>query len=92
MPNLKNFYFYLNRKTVTENYSPELLNGYVWKQMLNDHLPNLSKFEFYMIIRKAFPLLNMHDIIASFSPIARQYLHWQMIIDQWVMYKETDSE
>ena len=60
--------------------------------MLDDRVPNLSQFEFYIIIRKAFPLLNLHDIIVSFIPITRQYPHWQMIADQWVMYKENDRE
>ena len=50
--------------------------------MLDDRVPNLSQFEFYIIIRKAFPLLNLHDIIVSFIPITRQYPHWQMIADQ----------
>lgn len=92
MPNLKNFYFYFNRKIIPDNYSPELLDGYVWKQMLDDHVPNLSQFEFYIIIRKAFPMLNLHDIIASFIPMTRQYSDWEMIVDQWVMYKENDCK
>ena len=92
MPNLKHFYFHLDGKTITEKYSPELLDGYMWNQMLNDYLPNLSRFEFYMIIKKAFPLLNLDDIVASFIPIARQYPGWQMIVDQWVGYKQNDSE
>ena len=92
MPRLQRFYFYLNRKIITDSYSPELLEGHFWKRMLDAHAANLSQFEFYLIIRKAFPLLNLHDIVASFIPISRRYPHWHMMVEQWTMYQQTDSE
>ena len=60
--------------------------------MLDNHTRNLSQIEFYMIITKEYPLLDIYQISASFIPIARQYPNWDMMIDQWTMYKHNDSK
>ncbi|CAF3864820.1 unnamed protein product [Rotaria sp. Silwood1] len=48
MPNIKHFYFHLAVRSAEWPFPGELLDGYVWQQMLELHLPYLSKFEFHI--------------------------------------------
>jgi len=85
MPNLKHFYFYLLVRSAEWPFPRELLNGYVWQQMLELHLPCLSKFEFHMSIIKTFPVLNLNIIVNSFKYFVEKYSNWHMIIDRWTL-------
>ncbi|CAF1427415.1 unnamed protein product [Rotaria sordida] len=92
MPNLKYFYFHLLVRSAEWPFPDELLNGYVWQQMLELHLPHLSKFEFHMSIIKSFPILNLDIIIKSFEYFVRKYSNWHMIIDRWTLDCQYEEE
>ncbi|CAF4898463.1 unnamed protein product, partial [Rotaria sp. Silwood2] len=83
MPNLIRFHFVLAVGKVEWPYVAELLDGYVWKQMLELYVPCLSKFKFHMSIFKPLPELNLDIIGNSFAYFVEKYSNWHMIIDQW---------
>jgi hypothetical protein len=84
MPNLKRFYFYMSERTPSWSFPGELLDGHLWKEML-EHLPYLSKFEFYMLVVKPFPKLNLYTIVNSFLKFVKKYPDWHMVVDRWRM-------
>jgi len=83
MPNLKHFYFYLIVQTLLWPFTNQYLDGYIWQQMLELHLPCLSKFEFNMTIKKRLPKLDLDFVIDSFKYFVNKYSKWDMIIDRW---------
>jgi hypothetical protein len=83
MPNLMNFYFHLSLKEPKWQFSDELLDGHVWQDMLECHVPHLSKFEFHMTILKKYPRLNLDIVIKSFEYFVKKYPNWNIIIDRW---------
>ncbi|CAF2783699.1 unnamed protein product [Rotaria sp. Silwood2] len=83
MPNLIRFHFILAVGKVEWPYVAELLDGYVWKQILELYVPCLSKFKFHMSIFKPLPELNLDIIGNSFAYFVEKYSNWHMIIDQW---------
>ncbi|CAF4166119.1 unnamed protein product [Rotaria sp. Silwood2] len=60
MPNLSRFYFTLASRMTAFSYYRELLNGFVWQQLLKRYVSCLSKFEFHISILKTFSSLNLH--------------------------------
>jgi len=90
MPNLKQFYFNFIHKTISP-FPDELLDGYVWKQMLEVYVPYLSKFEFHMSIVKKYPKLDLDIVIKSFEYFVGKYSNWNMIIDRWQYNVENQS-
>jgi len=83
MPNLMHFYFLLTIRRMTWSFPGELLDGDVWKQMLEVHVPYLSKFEFHMSIEKGRPKLDLDIIVNSFEYFVTKYSNWHMIINRW---------
>ncbi|CAF2797397.1 unnamed protein product [Rotaria sp. Silwood2] len=67
----------------TWSFSGELLDGYIWKQMLELHVPYLFKFEFHMWIAKKRPKLDLDIVVSSFEYFVRKYSNWHMIINRW---------
>ena len=84
MPNLMHFYFHLIIRRATLPFPSELLDGSVWKQILEYHVPYLSTFEFHMSIAKRRPKLYLDIVVNSFEYFVRKYSNWHMIIDRWV--------
>jgi len=83
MPNLMHLYFHLTIRKTTWPFPGELLDGYVWQQMLERYVSCLSKFEFHMSIVKRYPKLDLDIIVNSFEYFVRKYSNWHMIIDRW---------
>ncbi len=67
MPNLIHFYFHLTIRKASWPFPGELLDGYVWQQMLEPYVPCSSKFEFNMSIVKRRPKLDLDIIVNSFE-------------------------
>jgi len=86
VPNLTHFYFTLVTRSRKWLVPDELLNGYVWQQMLDRSVPRLSKFEFQMSFQLAYTTLDIDMIINSFEMLVAKYSNWQMIFDQWKLY------
>ncbi len=83
MPNLIRLYFIFVPMSADWPFPGELLDGYVWKQMFELHVPYLSTFEFHMSIVKKLPSLDLDIIVNSFECFVREYSNWHMIIDRW---------
>ncbi|CAM4760894.1 unnamed protein product [Rotaria magnacalcarata] len=83
MPNLIRFHFNLAIRKAEWTFPGELLDGHVWKQMLELHVPYLSEFDFHMAIFKKIPELDLDIIVNSFECIVETYSDWHMIIDRW---------
>ncbi|CAF1573938.1 unnamed protein product, partial [Adineta steineri] len=83
MHNLKYFIFIF--KPIRSNYlfPVDLIDGYVWQEMLELYVPYLSKFEFHMSIWKYSPRTDLNIVINSFKYFVNKYSNWHMIIDQW---------
>jgi hypothetical protein len=92
MPNLKYFIFILGRQKSRRSFPSELLDGYVWQQMLELNVPCLSKFEFHMSIRKGYAPIDLDIVVNSFEYFVRKYSNWHMIIDQWKLNSKTPSK
>lgn len=92
MPNLRYFYFTLS--TMYSNYAfpGELVNGKVWKRMLERYVPCLSKFEFDMLIPTQTLGLSLLRIVNSFVCCTRKYSNWHMVIDRWKSNTQIDGE
>ncbi|CAF4688792.1 unnamed protein product [Rotaria sp. Silwood1] len=87
MPNLIHFNFNLMIPSAIWPFPHELLNGYVWQQMLEFYIPCLSKFEFHMSIIKRYPKLDLDFVVHSFEYFSQKYPNWNMIIDRWRLYR-----
>ncbi len=83
VPNLTHFYFTLVTRSRKWLVPDELLNGYVWQQMLDRSVPRLSKFEFLMSIQRAYASFDIDMIINSFEMFVTKYSNWNMVIDRW---------
>jgi len=92
MPNLRHFYFLLSIHTTAWPFPDELLDGDVWKQILELYVPCLSKFEFHMSIVKGIPRLNLKIIVNSFEYFVKKYSNWHMIIDRWELTFQMESK
>ncbi|CAF1460517.1 unnamed protein product [Rotaria sp. Silwood1] len=84
MPNLIRFKFLHGTRTVALPVVDDLVNGYVWQQMLEMHVPFLSRFDFHISIVKSYPKLDIDMVVNSFQYFVKKYPKWQMIIDRWV--------
>jgi hypothetical protein len=78
---LKQFYFALTHAAMWP-FPGELLDGNVWKQMVELYIPCLSKFEFHMSIEKRYPKLDLDIIVNSFEYFVTKYSNRHMIIDR----------
>ena len=83
VPNLIHFYFLFGIRSMHWPFPDELLNGYVWQEILDRYVPHLSKFEFDMSIKKTYPSIGLDMIVNSFEVFVRKYSNWNMIIDHW---------
>jgi hypothetical protein len=92
MPSLKYFYFILSRKNSNWAFPGELVDGLVWKRMLELYVPSLSKFEFHMLIATQILGSNLHTIVNSFVCCVRKYSNWHMIIDRWKSYTQIEGK
>ncbi len=79
MPNLIRLYFILITKSAEWPFPGELLDGYVWKEMLELYVPYLSKFEFHMSIVKRFSKLDLDRIVNSFEYFVRKHCNLHRI-------------
>ncbi|CAF2797166.1 unnamed protein product [Rotaria sp. Silwood2] len=84
MPNLIRFKFLHETRTVALPVIDDLANGYVWQQILEMHVPFLSKFDFHISIVKSYSKLDIDMVVNSFQNFVKKYPKWQMIIDRWV--------
>ena len=89
MPNLNHFYFNHSIQLSSISFPVELLNSYVWYEMLECYAPYLSKFEFHMLISKQYPRLNLDIIMNSFECLIRKYRKWNIIINRWKYRKRS---
>ncbi|CAF3779244.1 unnamed protein product [Rotaria sordida] len=64
-------------------FTDQYLDGNVWKEMFEQYLPCLSKFEFYMVVLKRLPKLDLNFVVESFNYFVNKYSNWDMIIDRW---------
>ncbi|CAF1368986.1 unnamed protein product [Rotaria magnacalcarata] len=92
MPNLKYFFFTLGPYASQTLFPVELLDGYVWQEMLELYVPYLSKFEFHMSVWKCFPPTDLDIVIDSFENFVGKYSNWHMVIDQWRLQCESSAE
>ncbi|CAF4020018.1 unnamed protein product [Rotaria sp. Silwood1] len=92
MPNVKYFYFTLGIRTASWPLPDELLNGYVWQDMIERYFPHLLKFEFFITIKKAYQSLDFDMILNSFEYFVGKYSNWNMIISYWKYHKEIGGE
>jgi len=83
VPNLRYFHFNLVTTNSNHAFPAELVDGSVWKQMLEHYVPCLLKFEFDMFIATQTVGLSLRMIVNSFVCCARKYSNWHMIIDRW---------
>ncbi len=83
MPNLIRFKFLHALQLVAWPFGDEVVNGYVWQQMLELHVPFLTKFDFYILIARRYPKLDLDMVVNSFQYFVEKYSKWQMIIDRW---------
>jgi len=91
MPNLRYFYFtFLTNSNWM--FPGELVDGLVWKRMLELYVPSLLKFEFHMLIATQTLGLNLHTIVNSFVCCVRKYSNWHMIIDRWKSYTQIEGK
>ncbi|CAF4486362.1 unnamed protein product [Rotaria sp. Silwood2] len=86
MPNLVHFCFALEVRLATWPFPGELLNGYMWREMIERYVRYLSKFEFDMSIRKTQPRLDLDIVVNSFEYFVQKYSNWNMIIERWNFY------
>jgi hypothetical protein len=70
----------------------ELVDGSVWKRMLERYVPCLSKFEFDMLIATQTSGLSSRMIVDSFVCCTRKYSNWHMIIDRWKSNTQVDGK
>jgi hypothetical protein len=83
MPNLINFKFLHETRTIDLAFINHLIDGYTWQHIFEMHLPFLSKFDFHMLIVKSYPKLDLDKVINSFEYFVKKYPEWKMIIDRW---------
>ncbi|CAF4509431.1 unnamed protein product [Rotaria sp. Silwood2] len=92
MPNLK-YFFFIFGPYISKHFCPiELLDGYLWQEILELNVPHLSKFEFHISISKCYPPTDLDIVIDSFKYFVRKYSNWHMIIDQWKLQSSTPAE
>jgi hypothetical protein len=92
MPNLKYFCFIYAPYALNQCFSMELIDGYVWQEMLELHVPNLSNFEFHMSIWKCYPPIDLNIVVDSFEHFVTKYSNWHMVIDQFRFLSLTASK
>lgn len=92
MPNLRYFYFTLHSTCADNSFSDELVDGCVWKPILEDNVPCLSKFEFDLLIATKTLELSSHMIVNSFVYFVRKYSNWHMVINRWKSDTEIDGK
>jgi hypothetical protein len=92
MPNLRYFYFTLTTMNSSHAFPGELVDGSVWKLMLERYVPCLSKFEFDMLIATQTSGLSLRMIVNSFVCCVRKYSNWHMIIDRWKSNTQVDGK
>ncbi|CAF2136995.1 unnamed protein product [Rotaria magnacalcarata] len=92
MPNLKYFFFTFGPCASQNLFPVELLDGYVWQEMLEVYVPYLSKFEFHMSIWKCFSPTDLNIVIDSFKNFVGKFSNWHMVIDQWRLQCESSGE
>jgi hypothetical protein len=83
LPNLRYFYFTLVTTNLSHAFPAELIDGSLWKQMLERYVPCLLKFEFYISIATQNSGLSLRMIANSFVCCTEKYSNWHMIIDRW---------
>jgi len=83
LPNLRYFYFALLTTNSSHAFPSELVDGSVWKQMLERYVPCLLKFEFDIFIATQTSGLSLRMIVNSFVCYTEKYSNWHMIIDRW---------
>jgi hypothetical protein len=83
VPNLRYFYFSLLTRNSSHAFPSELIDGSVWKQMLERYVPCLLKFEFDIFIATQTSGLSLRMIVNSFVCYTEKYSNWHMIIDRW---------
>jgi hypothetical protein len=84
MRNLIYFKFLHGLRKVAWPFDNNLANGYVWQKLLERIVPNLCKFDFYILLAKRFPKLDLNVVTNSFDFFVKKYSNWHMIIDRWV--------
>jgi hypothetical protein len=89
MPNLIRLYFTLATQSSGWPFPGELLDGCVWKQMLELYNPHLSTFEFHMSIIKSLPKLYLDIVVNSFKCLVTKYPNWHMVIERWIFNSQT---
>ncbi|CAF1359543.1 unnamed protein product [Rotaria sordida] len=83
MPNLIRFKFLHGTRKIALPVVDDLVNGYAWQQLLEMHVPFLSKFDFHISSVKSYPKLDIDMVVNSFQYFVKKYPKWQMIIDRW---------
>ncbi|CAF4138937.1 unnamed protein product, partial [Rotaria sordida] len=83
MPNLIRFKFLHGTRKIALPVVDDLVNGYAWQQLLEMHVPFLSKFDFHISFVKSYPKLDIDMVVNSFQYFVKKYPKWQMIIDRW---------
>ncbi|CAF4320583.1 unnamed protein product, partial [Rotaria sordida] len=89
MPSLNRFNFFLVVQMRGLLYNCELLNGYVWEDILKCYAPYLYTFEFYISIQKNLSNTQLDYIVNSFQYFVRKYPNWNMAIGRWRLASET---
>ncbi|CAF3938525.1 unnamed protein product [Adineta steineri] len=92
MHNLKYFIFMFGPYKSKYLFPVDLIDGYVWQEMLELYVPYLLKFEFHMSIWKYSPRTDLNIVINSFKYFVNKYSNWHMIIDQWSLQSSTPGE
>ncbi len=92
MPNLRYYYFTLATMNSNCAFPSELVDGSVWKRMLERYVPCLLKFEFDMLIATQTSGLSLRMIVNSFVCCTRKYSNWHMIIDRWKSNTQVDGK
>jgi hypothetical protein len=92
MPNLRYFYFTLHSINSNSWFSEELVDGSVWKRILEHNVPCLSKFEFDPLIATKTLELSSRMIVNSFVYYVRKYSNWHMVINRWKSGTQIDGK
>jgi hypothetical protein len=92
IPNLRYFYFTLHSINSNNSFSDELVDGSVWKEILEHNVPCLSKFEFDLLIATKTLELSSHMIVNLFVYFVTKFSNWHMVINRWKSATEIDGK
>ena len=83
MSHLRRFMITLNAIESVASYVVHLLDGHFWQDLLINHAPSLTKFDFLIAMNKWTPSVDLDVIVNSFQYFVTRYDGWHMAASRW---------